>query len=199
MGKNRKDINEQKQTCQLIDAKIPNMTETEYLYTEFQNKIYQCEIDNAKIIRNYTRYTNAIVWVNFIFKVVYFVGSCIVLYAITKVLIDVVYFAMDKQMPSGFVKFIFSNMTQNVEDFNKVEILLTTLTAFITAIIVIPLTIARYLFNQKEVEQFTALMQSVHQHHEKMLQTNKTILHSNETPTAPPGSNDSSKDSKQAS
>lgn len=144
------------------------------LTTEYQQVIYNNERNYSIIINNYTHYTTAVVWVNFCFKLAYFIGSIILLSKITQSLLDAIGYATTnaKINVNDFIySLLYWEKTGMTPD--KMEILFTALTAFISTVIVIPVTITRYLFNQKEIEQYTSLLQSIQQHNEKMLGLNK--------------------------
>lgn len=151
--------------CSVMDGKIGTGSP---LSPEYQQLIYDNEKNYSEIVQSYTHYTRAIVWMNFIFKVVYFIGSCVLLWVVTRSLLDVVSQGLDHSVVKAFLRRILLSDGVSTTRSVEIEMLLTSLTAFITAVIVIPLTITKYLFNQKEVEQFTALLSSVQQHNEKM-------------------------------
>lgn len=164
---------EQQEMCAVIDQSIEGGGA---LTPEYQYEVFKTEQSYSKIVENYTRYTKAVVWMNFCFKIIYFLGSCAVLYVITRALLEVVYFTINGLKPESVADAIVLFITKNS---SKTEMLLTALSAFITAVIVIPVTITKYLFNQKEVEQFTALLQSVQHHSERMLLSDKENEHPN--------------------
>lgn len=195
-NKGKKDKEAQKDMCGIIDKGIGGGSS---LTPEVEFIFYNNEENYSKIVRNYTHYTNAIVWMNFAFKLVYFIGSCVVLYVITSVLLDVVYFAINEQEPSGFWDILIGAVSKDADTSGKIEILLTALSAFITAVIVIPVTITRYLFNQKEVEQFTALLQSVQQHNEKMILRKNDSQHSSEQVVVKQGQEEITQNNQNAS
>lgn len=133
----------------------PIDSETEKLYIE-NEKNY------SAIIRTYTQYMRANVLTNHIFKMVYFIGSCVILFTITCAMKDVIYTTLGR----------IENINRVFDDstlLSMAEILFGTLGAFMTSIIVIPLTVVKYLFNKKDTNQFTELLRIIQKHSENMI------------------------------
>ena len=161
-------IKEDREKCRAIDNAIfsPN---TNYLSKEYMLLVYSNEESYTGIIRNFAKYTTFMVRQNSYFKTIYFIFSVLILLFTTASLLKVVSIATTTSAPKSFGEWIQFLLKERNGSNVSIEPLLTALTAFVTAVIVIPVTITKYLFNQKELEQLTSLFQAIQQHNENML------------------------------
>lgn len=139
-------------------ANVDEEQELEWVSNETEKNHLENEKRYSKIINVYTNYIEKSTKQNHLFKWIYFVVSATILVFITLGLIAVI------------IVMLFSSELAVI---NKGKILLTALGAFVTSVIVIPLTITKYLFNKKEAGQFADFVRINQKHNEKVTKLRK--------------------------